>query len=620
MSESGAFRRRAATEPGTVLLEDARSKPGRSLFFTDAVEWLEVQRLEELPWLFTRLEAARAAGLWAAGYVSYECGYFWEPTAMPEFVPAKNALPLAAFGLFVEPVIFASQPQQIPKTKNAGGLELDSRFDTGEAAFACSVEKIRRWIEAGDTYQANLTGRMVGQLTGDAARLFGQMMEAQPVEFGAVLRVGERIILSASPELFFRMRDKQITVRPMKGTATRGRDATEDSLQAEALANDAKNRAENVMIVDLLRNDLGRIAEMGSVQVGQLFRVDCFPCLLQMSSEISAVLRPEMGLAEVFGSLFPCGSIVGAPKVRTMQILRTLEKRDRGVYTGAIGCVAPGGEAVFSVAIRTAVIKGQRLEMGVGAGITYDSNAQSEYAECLLKGAFLREMPFALIETMLWENGHCPLLARHLARLRASAAYFGFRCEPERIRQAIEVCGASLPPDTAWKLRLTLDRAGEPVFQKPEPVLADRAPLKAILWPEPVNSSDRFLRHKTTRRALYNDASASALRRDYVDAIFVNERGTVTEGAVHNLIVRHGAKWRTPPLDAGVLPGVYRAHLLATMPDLVEQDVTVEELLAADEVWLTNAVRGVRRVNRVVRETEADMLSSEAGPGPLQAS
>lgn len=612
------YRRLAASQPGSILLETTRELPGkraRSFFFSEPVEWLQVRRLGDLPHLFARLQAAKTAGLWAAGYLSYECGYHWEPTAAPGFEPATGGLPLAAFGLYRQPVPFAGGARY---TGLGRGVD-DFSFAIAPEAFTEKVAAIQKWIETGDTYQVNLTNRIradfradfragfCARFRGSPDELFTHIMETQPVEFGALLRVGEQCIVSASPELFFELKGRNITVRPMKGTAPRGRDAAEDAARAAALAADEKNRAENIMIVDLLRSDLGRVAEMGSVQVRKLFTVEQFPSLLQMSSEITAELRPDIDMYALFGSLFPSGSIVGAPKVRTMQLLRELESRERGVYTGAIGFMAPSGEAVFSVAIRTAVLEGERLEMGVGAGITYDSHAAAEYAECLLKAEFLRERPFGLIETMRWKGGCCPLLGRHMDRLGASAAYFGFRFEPERILQALAAHTAGLAGESAWKVRMVLDRAGVPVFSPVEQLGEDAEPLRVLLWPEPVDSEDRFLRHKTTRRALYDKALGEARKAGCVDALFRNKRGMLTEGTIHNVFVRHGSRWRTPPLDAGVLPGVYRAHVLATMPQVEEREITMRELLNAEEIRLTNAVRGIRVIERVVPRDSSQM-------------
>jgi para-aminobenzoate synthetase/4-amino-4-deoxychorismate lyase len=611
-------RRRAAEEPGCILLEDSRSGAGRGLsyFFRRPVDVLHARTLDELPGLFARIEQGRAAGLWAAGYVGYECGYHWEPTAAPEFAATAGDMPLASFGLYRAPEIFMAVPE--PFAAERFGSLPEWRFGIGEATFTRKVEAIRAWIEAGDTYQVNLTDRFTAESAPGPEVLFAQMMQAQPVAYGALLHLGEAHILSASPELFFRQDDLRITVRPMKGTARRGRDSAEDAEGMAALAQDEKNRAENLMIVDLLRSDLGRIAEMGSVRVEKLFAVERLPTLLQMSSEITATLRADVNAYAVFAALFPSGSIVGAPKVRTMQVLRQLEDGARGVYTGAIGYFAPGRQgarrAVFSVAIRTAVVRGSTAEMGAGAGITYSSEPAAEYAECLLKADFLREEPFELIETMRVEDGRCALLERHLGRLAASAAYFDFACQLESVRAVVDVaCArASQAGPHPWRLRLTLDPDGCVRFSAAEGIEPDAQQLDAMLWPEPVCSRDRFLRHKTTRRALYDQAMAQARAEGCVDAIFLNERGQVTEGAIHSVMVRHGRRWRTPTLDAGVLPGVFRAHLLATMPELEEADFYLDDLLAADEIWLTNAVRGVRPVRLVGRRPARPALRPAA--------
>ena len=595
MSRTIEYRELAVAEDHAVLLEASSltaGSPQSSFLFRNPVEWLEARDLSELPGFFLRLEAARAQGLWSAGYFSYECGYHWEPRAALDFTPNQEDLPLAAFGLYLTPTIFTADPSS---SGLAHGVESPSLGISCED-FQQKIRIVHGYIEAGDTYQVNLTDQVQARYTGSALELFAHMMEAQPVEFGALLRLGDRFILSASPELFFRVRGRHIIVRPIKGTAPRGRDAQEDAARMEALANDEKNRAENVMIADLMRNDLGRVAEMGSVLVGKLFAVERLPTLLQMSTEITATLRSDVTLYMLFASLFPSGSIVGAPKVRTMQLIQELEGRPRGVYTGAIGYFAPNGESVFSVAIRTAVLQGERLHMGVGAGITYDSVAREEYQECRLKAEFLNDNSFALIESMRCEAGKCLLLPLHLERLQASADYFGFRFLRTELVAAIESAMRDSSDRGASKLRLELRRDGSWILSELAPLEEEPELSKAMLWPEPVQSDDRFLRHKTTRRALYNHAAQVSRERGYIDAIFQNERGIVTEGAISNIVVKHGDFWLTPPVDAGVLPGVYRTSLLKRMPEIQIVEFSVERLLSADEVWLTNAVRGMRRV------------------------
>jgi para-aminobenzoate synthetase/4-amino-4-deoxychorismate lyase len=596
MEDPSPFRRQALESEHAILLEGSNHSaehPQRSFLFTDPVEWLEVWQLAELPSLFARLETARAEGLWAAGYLSYECGYHWEPSAAVDFKRNPSELPLAAFGLYREPQQFFSG---ITFSGCGHGLD-DPALGISVAAFEDQVDTIRALIERGDTYQANLTDVVRDRFNGSPLDLFAHMMRTQPVAYGALLRIGGSTILSASPELFFHTRGRDITVRPMKGTAPAGRNAEEDALRMLALQRDEKNRAENVMIADLMRNDLGRIAETGSVHVTRLFDVVRLPSLLQMSTEVNATLRPEITLYKLFASLFPPGSIIGAPKIRTMQILRELEARDRGIYTGAIGFIAPDGESVFSVAIRTAVLTGDQFEMGVGAGITYDSTAADEYRECLLKASFLRNRDFCLIETMRCENGECTLLPLHLERLQASAAYFGFHCDPDEVRSIVDDqarAAASLGP---CRLRLELRPDETITFTAPQPLTPDQGPPTAMLWPEPVRSDDLFLRHKTTRRALYNKAFRQASAAGFADAIFHNEAKIITEGAISNLFIRRGKRWSTPPLTAGVLPGVYRRFLLETRPEIYEEAFTLEDLQTADDIYLTNAVRGMRRVS-----------------------
>jgi para-aminobenzoate synthetase / 4-amino-4-deoxychorismate lyase len=274
-----------------------------------------------------------------------------------------------------------------------------------------------------------------------------------------------------------------------------------------------------------------------------------------------------------------------------------LERRDRGIYTGAIGFWSPTGEAVFNVAIRTAVLDTDQLTMGVGSGLVADSNADAEYNECLLKANFLRDPAFALIETMRWQYGRCDLLAFHLDRLASSAAHFHFQFDRESIRQAVEAQAASLDPTEPCKLRLVLDHRGTCTFSSPEPISTDDSakPLCVCLSNEHVNSTDSLLQHKTTRRTLHDRAHSAARQQGFADTIFTNERGHITEGAIHNIFVRHGELWRTPPVTDGLLPGVYRHHLLMTHPDITEANLTPADLRDADEIWLTNAVRGIRR-------------------------
>ena len=590
----------AAQQTGTVLLESAGTQPAdlnRSWLFQQPEAWLEAHTLDEVTPLLEEMDRARAQGLWAAGYLSYEAGFAFEPRVAPAFRTAADQLPLVAFGLYRSPSLLAPQTHATHSTRAQGLLKLD--VSLSEAEYATRFARVQAAIAAGDTYQLNLTLEATGFHTTPLA-LYEHMLAAQPVAFAAMLRVGERTIVSASPELFFSLHGRDILTRPMKGTAPRSSDPAVDAQTATALARSVKNRAENVMIVDLLRNDLGRIAETGSVRVHNLFHVEALPTVFQMTSDVRAMLREEVDTPALFRSLFPCGSIVGAPKIRSMQILRELEARNRGIYTGAIGYLSPTtgpepSQAVFSVAIRTAVLHDTELRMGIGSGVVADSNAHAEFRECLLKAKFLLDRNFSLIESLRWEHGACALLELHMARLSASAQALGFTFDRTRIDTALHEHTAPLLPKSAYKLRLLLHPNGS-LSLSSAPLAAEPAEAThpIAISPQRIHSRDPWLRHKTTRRAFYDSALTDAQQQGLTDLLFLNEHGHLTEGAIHNLFVRHGNRWRTPPLSDGVLPGVFRRHLLDTQPNIEEAHLTVDDLQSADEIWLTNAVRGKR--------------------------
>jgi para-aminobenzoate synthetase/4-amino-4-deoxychorismate lyase len=399
----------------------------------------------------------------------------------------------------------------------------------------------------------------------------------------------------------------------MKGTAPRGRTTSEDRILAEWLRNDPKNRAENVMIVDLLRNDLGRLCSFGSVQVRDLFAVERYPTLWQMTSTITGELRPEVGFQGIFRALFPCGSVTGAPKIRAMQLLAQLEQRPRGVYTGAIGFFSKA-ESVFNVAIRTLALHGGQGTMGVGSGIVIDSNPADEWRECLLKAEFLtrpanrgaRPSPdsFSLVETLLWQ-GEYPLIQLHLDRLQDSAGYFDFPFNRNETESALQAHANSLTrnpreagansPHSSRKVRLLLSHDGALQITS-EPIPASSAqPLHVGMAAQRTDSRDPMYFHKTTHRPFYTEALQAAIAAGYDDVLFLNRRGEVTEGAIHNVFIETGGRLITPPVDCGLLPGVHRRHILATHPNAEERVLSLEDVRCADAIYLSNAVRGLRR-------------------------
>lgn len=610
--------------PGTVLLESSR--PGVSSIsrlFTAPLRIIEARQFNELPALFARIEDAIRDGQFAAGYFAYECGQYFEPTAA---LRARRDTDLLAWfgiydrcyrfdhaaGTFLDNEPFAEpQPQGADFSSSMSG-PADERisapqviqFGLTEQEFAQRIAQIHDWIRGGEVYQLNFTFPLRLQITEGPAALYGRLCDAQPVDYGAFLHCQPgRHILSLSPELFFRIDQhgptRRITTQPMKGTARRGRTTAEDRDTAAWLRNDPKNRAENVMIVDLIRNDLGRLCSYGSVRVERLFEVDRYPTLWQMTSTITGDLRPDITCEQVFRALFPCGSITGAPKIRAMQLLAQIEDETRGVYTGAIGFFSRE-QAVFNVAIRTITLEQNSATMGIGGGIVIDSDPAAEYRECCLKAEFLTRPneQFSLIETMLWD-GEFPLLELHLDRLCDSADYFAFTCDRAAIRAALLAEAACFPDKHPRKLRLLLDSSGAHHIEfevLPESNGNTSQPARVFIAAQRTDPADRFLFHKTTHRPLYNAAFAAASSAGFADVLFLNVHNEVTEGAVSNVFIEKSGRWYTPPLDCGVLPGIYRRHLFESRPDIEEKVLTLNDLKAADSVYLSNAVRGLRSV------------------------
>jgi para-aminobenzoate synthetase/4-amino-4-deoxychorismate lyase len=623
----------AARERDAVLLETARcdAENHHSYLFLSPVETLAANALTDLPHMFEQIEAELKAGLHVAGFVSYEAGQHFALERSASRGDAEE-LPLAWFGVYAKPFVFdhaagafvGDAPQgadvEIELPRRAVSSEQEIRLGIAEREYVAGIERIKEYIAAGDTYQVNFTDAVTVALEHDAAATFGALVEAQPVSYAALLSVAGRQMLSLSPELFFRVEAgdgaRRIVTRPMKGTMRRGLDAADDAVQAALLRADEKNLSEHVMIVDLLRNDLGRVCEMGSVRVDDLFTVERYRTLLQMTSTVSGRLREGVGWYEVFGALFPSGSITGAPKIRTMEIIKELERGLRGVYTGAIGYIAPTGEAKFNVAIRTLVVKDGTARMGVGGGVVADSEAEAEYRECELKASFLKaeRQEFSLIETMLADAGEVRLLPLHMERLAASAVYFGFACDRDAVEAAIRGRLRALDRER-YRLRLLLDCDGAVTLT--QTLLGDQAAEVAVCVSEQrVESHDLYLRHKTTRRALYEREFAAARAAGYDDVLFLNERGEVAEGAISTVFVRRDGRLATPPLSAGVLPGVLRRSLLEGDDGAMEETLTLDDLRDAEAVYIGNAVRGLRLVTRIdgvgVRALSASLERSSA--------
>lgn len=602
-----------ADNPDSVLLETSHCDPAnrRSFLFLKPVQILSAWKLDEIPALFRQIEEMLAHGLHVAGFVGYECGYHFEP--FEGVAPAPSELPLAWFGVYRNPLIYDhekaclesdSLPRPVYESRDLPDRFVDDvALTISEEEYREKIRRIKDYILAGDTYQVNFTDCVDLQIPVSAAEAFAILSRRQPVAYSAFLRVADHYILSLSPELFFRVDNSRIVTRPMKGTMPRGLDSAEDIEAAARLQSDDKNRAEHVMIVDLLRNDLGRICTMGSVTVEDIFSVEKYRTLFQMTSTISGTLQPGIGYYDIFRSMFPSGSVTGAPKIRTMQIIREMEQRPRGIYTGAIGFISPDRSSVFNIAIRTIVLKDGQARMGVGGGIVADSRPEDEYRECLLKANFLiRQRPkFQLLETMLWD-GEFTYLSMHLDRLESSAAYFEFPFDRIAISSQIIEQSNWFPPGSRYRVRLLLNSTGTTTIT-PKKHLPDRSTGYVRLSSERTSSEDIFLRHKTTCRERYERLYAEAHTDGFDDILFLNEREEVTEGAISNIFILHEGRLLTPPLRSGVLPGVFRRHLLETDATAEECVLTLQDLESADGVFLCNSIRGMRQVNFLCSDT-----------------
>ncbi len=526
-------------------------------------------------------------GLFAAGFISYEASPAFDQALQ---VRAPGSIPLLWFGLF-------DPPTEIPAPK--GNLHYsigDWKPSIVWDEYRQAISLIKEHIAAGDSYQVNYTFRLRAYFAGDPLGLFLDLNRAQESDIAAYLDIGRFAICSASPELFFELDGYKLTARPMKGTARRGRVLAEDHLQADWLCHSEKNRAENVMIVDMIRNDMGRVCEIGTVCVPSLFDVERYPTLWQMTSTvIGETVAP---VASVLAALFPCASITGAPKVRTMRIIADLESAPRGVYSGCIGYISPGRRAQFNVAIRTVTIDKDTglAEYGVGGGIVWDSDTENEFEECQTKAKILfdHRPAFQLLESFLWRpNEGYFLLEEHLGRIADSAAYFGFRIDEMALRVQLVIFGRSLPP-IPHKVRLLVNRDGTTVLNAE--IIHSGRPLTVGLAAEPVDSKDIFLYHKTTERSVYTRALSS--RPDCHDVLLWNERGEVTEASSANVVIKQKGELLTPPIESGLLPGTYRGHLMDEGV-LLERTILIDDLWQCEAIFLINSVRKWREAKLV---------------------
>jgi para-aminobenzoate synthetase/4-amino-4-deoxychorismate lyase len=565
-----------------------RDGTARRLRFTRPLELIEAHTVQDVrPALRTAMQAAQS-GLWVAGFVGYEAA-----PAFDAFMRVRegSGLPLVWFGVF-------QKPDDSVRTFEPDGFTVsDWSSETSESMFAQRIRTIKDAIEHGETYQVNYTIRLRAQFDGDALGFYEQLRAGQRGGFGAYLDLGRHAILSASPELFFDWDGSRIITRPMKGTVRRGLWPDEDAQLEAWLAQSEKNRAENLMIVDLLRNDLSRIATSGTVRVRDLFKVESYPTVWQMTSTVEAQTRPDTTLEDVFAALFPCGSVTGAPKINTMRLIEQLEDAPRGAYCGSIGLLEPdtlgrGVRARFNVAIRTVVIdrESRQAEYGVGGGITWDSTPVGEHAEILTKAALLTTtIPrFELLETLKLERGEYALLERHLSRLEASARHFDYSISMNSVQDALKAHAQDFLLEPR-RVRLLVSASGD-IWIESTPLGAIPAVPEVVLAAHSVVRTDRFLYHKTTHRTVYDTHRTQ--HPDAFDVLLWNEAGEITEFTYGNVMLELDGLRVTPPIHCGLLAGTMRAELLER-GEVAEQVVTVHDLERVTRFWFVNSVRGM---------------------------
>lgn len=571
-------------ENGVVIYDD---RNGQWLLFRSPLRIYVVHDPESVVSTLHEIEnQVRANGLYAAGFVSYEAAPAFDPAFA---VHSPGDFPLLWFGVYREPekISLPSSQQDLP--------HIPWKPSVSESEYQYSIGRIKDYIGAGDTYQANYTFRLQAPFADDPWKLFVRMICAQGCGYGAFVNAGDWAVCSSSPELFFKLCGHVLRSKPMKGTAPRGLTQAQDLEQAAWLAKSEKNRAENVMIVDMVRNDMGRIADIGSVEVPSLFDIEKYPTLWQMTSTVRCKTRAS--ITDIFCALFPAASITGAPKVRTMQIISELESTPRKVYTGTVGFLLPESRAQFNVAIRTVIVdrRNNTAEYGTGGGIVWDSEKGDEFEECYTKARVLtRATPdFSLLETILWTpQGGYFLLDAHLKRLADSADYFSWSIDIETIREKLNALSHKLPPHP-HRIRLLVSKNGEPVVE-PQMLPPLPQPYRIRLAGSPVDPGNHFLYHKTTHRYIYEQAMANA--PGYSDVLLWNKNGEITESCIANVVVEMNGELLTPPVQSGLLPGIYRSYLLE-QGRVREGSIKVKDLWQCTRIYLANSVRGMWEVS-----------------------
>ncbi|EMN01940.1 aminodeoxychorismate synthase, component I [Leptospira noguchii str. 1993005606] len=572
------------------MIFDEGFHPFGKIIFRNPIKTIEVYHFDTLLTSLNEINAYIKQGYYVAGFISYEAGYFFSNMNWKE---NDTVLPLLYFAVFQNPEKF-SEIETGP-SQNYGFYI--SSIPNRKIYFE-NLDTIRTKLYQGEIYQINYTDKIFFDFEGDILSFYKALSERQPVPYGSWIRTYNWDILSFSPELFFEKKEKTLITKPMKGTYPRGKSTKEDKKNAQALINSEKEKAENLMITDLMRNDLGKISKKGSVQVQNLFSVEKYKTIFQMTSTIQSELSDSIEWKDIFKELFPGGSITGAPKLRAMQLIRELEK-PRGIYTGAIGVIQPNQNAVFSIGIRTLELKKGKGNIGIGSGITWDSDPEKEWFEILEKAKFFTEASnkFSLFETILYKNGIFYFQKEHLQRIKNSAKKFGFPFSEQEWISCLKKVSANCPSFGSYRVKISLNSFGKFTY---EFQILENFQKKGtlVVCNVLIDSSSEFRKHKTNLREIYDREGKRSREAGHLDILFLNEKKEITEGSISNIFVKIGDSYFTPPTSSGLLPGIFRNRLLKRK-GFYEKTFSLEDLFRSDSVFLCNSLRGILRVKEV---------------------
>ncbi len=570
-------------------------KNAKSYFFSKPERIIRINKSNYIK-NFREIDDLFSDGSVGYSIINYETGFLFEQKLSSLI---NNVKDLALFVFFNNNNIEVVNSDKIKFNFNLNHRIKYFHLNTSKTDYLKSIQKIKYYIKEGDTYQVNYTVKGNFEFEGNLCSLFQNLIFNQSARYIAAISLPDKFIISISPELFFEIKNGKISTRPMKGTSSRGFNLQSDLIASYNLMKSDKEKAENVMIVDLLRNDLGRVSKFGKVTVNNLFEIERYESLFQMTSEINSTLKTNVKFSDIIKNIFPCGSVTGAPKIRTMEVIDEIEKDKRNIYTGSIGLFLKN-KITMNVSIRTLVInkKNQRGEIGLGSGIVWDSNPEKEYNEVKLKSKFLTspQSYFEIFETILINNSEPVFLKEHLLRMKSTAEYFLFHFDEKAILKKLFSLLKKLDNKKSFKLKITLRKYGDISFNISElPTFPDK--IKIILSHSRINSQNKFQYFKTTNRKLYDEEYLKFSAKGFFEIIYLNENNEVTEGSITNIFLKRRGIIFTPPINCGILPGVYRNHLLRNSFDIKEKKIFINDLIEADEIFLTNSVRGQIKVD-----------------------